>query len=51
MPQVSATITEQLKQDLEKIAEKERRTLSQTVGILLERAIKEKNRKKSQKEE
>lgn len=45
MPQVSATITEQLKQELEKIAEKERRTLSQTVGILLERAIKEKNRK------
>lgn len=45
MPQVSATITEQLKKELERIAEKERRTVSSTVEILLEKAVKEKNRK------
>ena len=45
MPQVSATVTPELIEELKKIAEKEKRTISSTVEILLERAIKEKNRK------
>ena len=44
MPQVSATVTPELVEELKKIAEKEKRTISSTVEILLERAIKEKNR-------
>ena len=46
MVQVSASIKEETLQEIEKIAEKESRTLSQTVKILIEKAIKERNRKK-----
>lgn len=45
MPQVSATVTPELVEELKKIAEKEKRTISSTVEILLERAVKERNRK------
>jgi antitoxin component of RelBE/YafQ-DinJ toxin-antitoxin module len=47
MVQVSTSINEETLQEIEKIAEKESRTLSQTVKILLEKAIKERNRKKT----
>ena len=46
MIQVSASISEEPLQEIMKIAEREGRTLSQTVKILLERAIKERDRKK-----
>lgn len=51
MPQVSATVTEELIGELKKIADKEKRTISSTVEILLERAIKERNRKSKKQEE
>jgi metal-responsive CopG/Arc/MetJ family transcriptional regulator len=47
MVQVSTSINEETLQEIEKIAEKESRTLSQTVKILIEKAIKERNRKKT----
>lgn len=45
MPQVSATISVELLQEIKRISEKDRRTLSSAVELLLERAVKEKNRK------
>jgi len=47
MVQVSASITEETLQEIVKISQKEGRTLSQTVKILIEKAIKERNRKKA----
>jgi metal-responsive CopG/Arc/MetJ family transcriptional regulator len=47
MVQVSTSINEETLQEIEKIAERESRTLSQTVKILIEKAIKERNRKKT----
>lgn len=47
MVQVSASITEETLQEIVKISQKEARTLSQTVKILIEKAIKERNRKKT----
>lgn len=46
MPQISLTVTEQTLQEVKTIAEREKRTLSSTAEILLEKAIKERNRKK-----
>lgn len=45
MPQVSATISTETYEEIKKIALKDRRSISSTVEILLERVIKEKNRK------
>lgn len=45
MPQVSATISQKLLEEVKKIAEKDRRTISSAVELLLEKAIKERNRK------
>lgn len=47
MPQVSATISQELLEEIKKVAVKDRRTISSAVELLLERAIKEKNRKKT----
>ena len=46
MPQISLTVTEQTLQNVKSIAEREKRSLSATAEILIERAIKERNRKK-----
>ena len=46
MKQIHASIEEETIQEIENISKKEGRTFSQTVKILLERAIKERNRKK-----
>lgn len=47
MPQISLTVTNQTLQEVKTIAEREKRSLSATAEILLERAIKERNRKKT----
>jgi hypothetical protein len=46
MPQVSGTVTQLIKDEIKLIQEKEKRSESQVISILLERAIKERNRKK-----
>ena len=45
MPQISATISEELMDEIKKVASKDRRTISSVVELLVERAIKERNRK------
>jgi hypothetical protein len=45
-PQVSATITPELNEEIVKMAEKESRSVSGMVAVLLHYAVKEKNRKK-----
>ena len=47
MKQIFASIPEETIEEIEEIAKKDGRTFSQTVKILLERAIKERNRKKT----
>lgn len=47
MPQVSATLKRETINDVKKAAESLNRSFSETVEILLERAIKERNRKKT----
>lgn len=47
MPQISATLSFETAQAISDIAKNENRTFSQMVQILLDKAIKEKNRKKS----
>ena len=46
MPQISATVTHQLINDVSEIAKRDNRTFSQTVSLLLQLAVKEKNRKR-----
>ena len=46
MKQIHASIEEITIDEIESISKKEGRTFSQTVKILLEKAIKERNRKK-----
>jgi metal-responsive CopG/Arc/MetJ family transcriptional regulator len=46
MKQIFASVTQEIVTQIEEIAQKDGRTFSQTVKILLERAIKERNRKK-----
>jgi hypothetical protein len=43
-PQVSSTVTPDLYGQIEAIAVKEKRTISEMVSLLLERAVKEKTR-------
>lgn len=45
-PQVSATIPEDLLASIQELADKDSRTISQMVAILLQYAVKEKNRKR-----
>ncbi len=45
-PQVSATITEELHQSIVEMADKENRSVSSMVLVLLQQAVKERNRKK-----
>jgi hypothetical protein len=45
-PQVSATIDSDLLKDIEKLAEKEKRSVSSMVYLLLQQAVKEKTRKR-----
>ncbi len=45
MAQISATLSPSLYEEVKKIADRDRRTLSSTVELLLERAVKERNRK------
>lgn len=46
MPQVSATIKQQTIDEIKVLAKQSNRTFSQMTDILLERAVKEANRKK-----
>lgn len=46
MPQISATVKQSNVDAVKQLAEQNSRTFSQMVDILLERAIKEANRKK-----
>jgi hypothetical protein len=46
MKQIHASIEEETIQEIENISKKDSRTFSQTVKILLEKSIKERNRKK-----
>lgn len=46
MPQISATIKPETQQGIKELADNSNRTFSQMVDILLERALKEANRKK-----
>jgi len=46
MPQISATVNQETINEVKEVAKSLNRTLSQTVEILLERAIKERDRKK-----
>lgn len=48
MPQISATIKSETQTAIKELAEGSNRTFSQMVDILLERAVKEANRKKKQ---
>lgn len=45
-PQVSATVSDELYAQLIDIAIRDKRPLSQSVALLLEQAVKERNRKK-----
>lgn len=45
-PQVSSTIPQELYDQLLALATKEKRTLSEMVSLLLEKAVKEKTRKR-----
>ncbi len=45
-PQVSATVTKEIHEQILIIAEKESRSVSSMVSILLTQAVKERNRKK-----
>lgn len=45
MPQVSATVTPETYEKIRQVQEKESRSLSNTVEVLLERALKERERK------
>jgi len=45
MPQISATISLETLQEIKKIAAKERRTISSTIELLIEKAIHERTRK------
>lgn len=46
-PQVSATIEQELHDHIADMAEKEHRSMSEMVAILLQRAVKERFRKRS----
>lgn len=46
MPQISATVNQETINEVKEVAKSLNRTFSQTVEILLEKAIKERNRKK-----
>ena len=48
--QVCATIPESLSNDIIRIADKDKRTFSQTVSLLLHQSVKERNRKKIAKQ-
>jgi hypothetical protein len=48
--QISATIEPSLYDEIDKMATKERRSVSEMAAILLENAVKERNRKKKGKE-
>ena len=50
MAQISATLSLSLYEKIKNIADKDRRTLSSTVELLLERAVKERNRKSKKQE-
>jgi hypothetical protein len=50
-PQVSATITPELYSDIKDFAEKENRSISLMVAMLLQLAIKEKTRKRNGKKD
>lgn len=45
-PQISATIPGDLLEQIEKLAMKENRSMSEMIAILLQRAVNERNRKK-----
>ena len=47
-PQVSATISRELYDEISLLAEKESRSISSMAAVLLQQAIKERNRKKKQ---
>lgn len=46
--QVCATIPQDLVFEIEKLAKRDSRTFSQTVSLLLQQAVKERNRKRKQ---
>jgi len=46
MPQISATLKQETINEVNKVKDSMNRSFSETVEILLERAIKERNRKK-----
>lgn len=46
LPQVSATISEELNQQIIDLAKKESRSTSKMVGILLQQAVRERLRKR-----
>ena len=50
-PQVSTTVTQELYEDILSIAEKESRSISSIVSILLQQAVKERKRKRKNAKE
>ena len=48
-PQVSATIAPDLHREIAELAEKENRSISSMVGLLLQQAVKERSRKRKVK--
>ncbi len=48
-PQVSATIASDLHKEIAELAEKENRSISAMVALLLQQAVKERNRKRNGK--
>lgn len=49
--QICATVSTDLINEISEIAERENRTFSQTVALLLHKAVKEKNRKRKNAKE
>ena len=47
LPQLHATVTNETYNAVKELADKEKRTLSSMASILIEKAIKERNRKKT----
>mgnify|MGYP003443460744 CR=1 FL=1 len=47
--QICATVPNQVELDIIEIAERDNRTFSQTVSLLLQQAVKERNRKRNAK--
>lgn len=50
-PQVSSTVSKELKSDINYYAEKEGRTTSNMVAILLQAAVNERNRKRKKQKD